>query len=275
MSYGGYIERLSRKVEARLTDIEAVFNFDLGDEFEIGMCRLLENVLPGKYGVCRGFVIAEDGTHAGDDLIIYDKMASPTLRASGELQYAAKEQIPIEAVYAYIECKHSISEDAVFLKALEQVRNVKKLLLSRTAKENLNYQADGFIFNGKVRDWPRAWPARKNQPFCAIFARRSNGVMPALVAQDAYTPDLLVLGPDHIGTQSILLGPDGIKSALFLDDKYWAGLRVEAAKGKGFGLGLVALMQALSWIELLPIDWTDTLNGAFASILVDKKEMGA
>lgn len=271
MSYGGYIERLSRKVEARLTDIEAVFNFELGSEFEVGMCQLLEDVLPGKYGVCRGFVVAEDGTRAGDDLIIYDRMASPTLRASGGLQYAGKEQIPLEAVYAYIECKHSINDEAVFLKALDQVRNVKKLLLSRTAKGNPDYQADGVVWGGKERDWPRSWPARKNQPFCAIFARKSNGTMPASLTQDAYTPDLLVLGPDYIATQSVVLGPDGIKGALFNDDKYWAGLRLEAAKGNGFGLGLVALMQALNWIELLPVTWADTLNGAFASIVFGKK----
>lgn len=271
MSYGGYIERLSRKVEARLTDIEAVFNFDLGDEFEIGMCQLLEDILPGKFGVCRGFVVAENGTRAGDDLIIYDRMASPTLRASGGLQYAAKEQIPIEAVYAYIECKHSINEEDVLVKALSQVRDVKRLLLTRAAKENPDYQADGLVWGGKLRDWPRAWPARKNQPFCAIFARRSNGTLPAAVAKDAFTPDLLVLGPDHIATQSVVLGPDGIKGALFFDDKYRAGLRSESAKGNGFGLGLVALLQALTWIELLPINWEETLNGAFASILFDKK----
>ncbi|SDW00058.1 hypothetical protein SAMN05444064_1013 [Pseudomonas syringae] len=103
-SYGGYIERLARKVEARLQDIETIYNFDLGDEFEVAICALLEDILPAKYGVCRGFVVAENGDKAGNDLIIYDKMSSPTLRSSISRQFPVKEQIPGDAVYAYIEC---------------------------------------------------------------------------------------------------------------------------------------------------------------------------
>lgn len=266
-TYGGYIERLSRKIEARLADIEAIFNFDLGDEFEVAMCQLLEDILPGKYGICRGFVIAEDGKRAGDDLIIYDKMTCPTLRASAGLQYSVKEQIPVDAVYAYIECKHSIVEESVFNKAMDQAREVKKLLLSRPSRKNPDYEEDGPTCNGKVRDWPRMYPPRKNQPYCAIFAKNSNGEAPKEILHDAYTPDLLVLGRTHIATQSVLLGPDGIKGALFNDDRFWSGLRVESAKGNAFGIGLVSLMQALSWIELMPIDWARTLDGAFADIV--------
>ncbi|WP_265535442.1 hypothetical protein [Pseudomonas saponiphila] len=44
--YRGYIERLAKKVEARRQDIEAIYNFDLGDEFELALCALLEDVLP-------------------------------------------------------------------------------------------------------------------------------------------------------------------------------------------------------------------------------------
>lgn len=124
-SYGGYIERLARKVEARLQDIEAIYNFDLGDEFEIAMCDLLESLLPAKYGVCRGFVVAKNGEKAGDDLIIYDKMSSPTLRSSMTRQFPVKEQIPVDAVFAYIECKHSISDTDVLQKAVSQAEAVK------------------------------------------------------------------------------------------------------------------------------------------------------
>jgi hypothetical protein len=46
---------LARKVEARLQDIEAIYNFDLGDEFEVAICALPEHILPAKYGVCREF----------------------------------------------------------------------------------------------------------------------------------------------------------------------------------------------------------------------------
>jgi hypothetical protein len=171
-AYGGYIDRLSRKVEASLRDIEAVFNFDLGAEFEVAICLLLQEILPEKFGVCRGFVVDEDGRLAGDDLIIYDKLACPTLRAANGLQFAIKEQIPVDAVYAYIECKHSINSDSVAKKAMYQVRQVKELILSRTGKPNPEYEKDGPIYNGRVRDWPRHYPPYKNQPFCAIFCTR-------------------------------------------------------------------------------------------------------
>lgn len=262
-SYGGYIERLARKVEARLQDIEAIYNFDLGDEFELAICALLEDVLPAKYGVCRGFVVTEDGKKAGDDLIIYDKMASPTLRSNMSRQFPVKEQIPVDAVYAYIECKHSISDDAVLEKAIGQAEAVKKLLLTRQALTNPDYEADGPVYNGKVRDWPRTFPPLKNQPFCAVFARKYSPDVALPSTSSEHSPDLLILGNDHIATQTVYLGADGPKSSLFFDGKYGAGLFVESASGNAYGLGLVTLLQALSWTELLPIDWSATLNATF------------
>jgi hypothetical protein len=235
------------------------------------MCALLEDILPARFGVCRGFVIAEDGRSAGDDLIIYDKMSCPTLRSNIGLQYSVKEQIPVDAVYAYIECKHAITDTAVVEKAILQTRKVKELMLSRRSRNNPEYEKDGPTYNGKVRDWPRNYPPLKNQPFCAIFARTFDPGVAIPDQPNALNPDLLVLGPNHIATQSVLLGPDGIKGALFYDSKYWAGLRTEPAEGNAFGLGLVTLLQALSWIELVPIDWSDTLNHTFASNVFGKK----
>ncbi|MGX1181562.1 hypothetical protein AB7M31_004630 [Pseudomonas sp. IAP-CY TE4608] len=268
--YGGYIERLAKKVEARLQDIEAIYNFDLGDEFELALCALLEDVLPAKYGVCRGFVVAEDGTTAGDDVIIYDKMASPTLRPSLSRQFPVKEQIPVDAVYAYIECKHSISDAGVLAKATGQAEAVKRLMLTRRSRVNPEYEADEPIYNGRVRDWPRTHPPLKNQPFCAVFARKFSADVVLPRTFNEFTPDLMVLGNNHIATQTVNLGADGLKSSLFFDSKYWAGLCVESAPGNAYGLGLVTLLEALSWTELLPIDWAATLNATFYDNLSKK-----
>jgi len=215
------------------------------------MCALLEDILPSKFGVCRGFVITEDGRSAGDDLIVYDKMSCPMLRANISRQYSIKEQIPVEAVYAYIECKHSIVDNAVVEKAIIQTKNVKELVLSRRSRTNPEYEKDGPIYNGKVRDWPRNYPPIRNQPFCAIFARTFDPKVTISSRHQEFNPDFLVLGPNHIATQSVVLGPDGIKGALFYDDKYWAGLRVESAPANACGMGLITLLQALSWIKLV------------------------
>ncbi|MDT4867327.1 hypothetical protein FQZ97_1022290 [compost metagenome] len=86
-----------------------------------------------------------------------------------------------------------------------------------------------------------------------------------------HTPDLLILGSNHIATQAVNLGPDGIKSSLFFDTKYGAGLLAEQAPENAYGLGLVTLLEALSWLELLPIDWTGTLNFTFFENLRKKR----
>ncbi|WP_225607752.1 MULTISPECIES: DUF6602 domain-containing protein [unclassified Pseudomonas] len=250
-----------------MQDIEAIYNFDLGDEFELAICALLEDVLPAKYGVCRGFVVTEDGRTAGDDVIIYDKMSGPTLRSSSSRQFPVKEQIPIDAVYAYIECKHSISSDAVLAKAIDQAEAVKKLVLTRRTLDNPGYEVDGPVYNGRPRDWPRTFPPRKNQPFCAVFARKYSPDVVVPGRHGEYTPDLLILGSNYIATQTVNLGPDGVKSSLFFDTKYAAGLCPEQVPERAYGLGLVTLLGALSWIELLPIDWTRTLNSTFSESL--------
>lgn len=267
--YGGYIRRLSRKVLARLSEIEAVFNFDLGPEFEIAVCHLLSDILPSRFGVCRGFVVAENGQKAGDDVIIFDRMQYPTLRSSVGLQFSVKDQIPIEAVYAYIECKHSIPDDETFGKAMQQASDVKALMLTRKSRINSDYEADGPVYNGKVRDWPRSWPPLKNAPFTMIIARKWSGGVPSKKVK--HPIDLAILGEDHILSQRVALGPDGIKAALFHDDRHWAALDTDRLDKEAFGVGILMLMQAISWIELAPIDWAGTLNEAFATSLIQNR----
>jgi hypothetical protein len=256
---------LARKVEARLQDIEAIYNFDLGGEFEVAICALLEEILPAKYGVCRGFVVAKNGDKAGDDLIIYDKMSSPTLRSGMSRQFPVKERIPVDAVYAYIECKHSITDATVLEKAITQAQAVKKLILTRRGLSNPEYEANGPTYNGSARD------SLKNQPFCAVFARHYSPDVAVHNVRGEHTPDLLILGSNHIATHTMNMGADGIHSALFYDTKFRSPLCVESATGNAYGLGLVSLLQALSWIQLVPIDWLEVLNATFLDNLLNRK----
>lgn len=82
-NYDNYPQRLSRQILSRFLEIEAIYNFEFGDETEIALCQILINILPDKYGVCRGFVINKEGVKAGDDIIIYDKMNFPLIRQNG------------------------------------------------------------------------------------------------------------------------------------------------------------------------------------------------
>lgn len=67
------------------------------------------------------------------------------------------------------------------------------------------------------------------------------------------------------------LGADGIHSALFHDTKFRSPLCVESATGSAYGLGLVSLLQALSWIQLVPIDWLEVLNASSLDNLLNRK----
>jgi len=112
MAYDTFLRNLSQRIESRLGQIEVEYNFDNGTEFEVALCGLLRQLLPAKYGVCRGFAVAADGSKAGDDILIYDRERFSTLRLLEHGQFGIKEQIPIEAIYAYIEVKHTLYIEA-------------------------------------------------------------------------------------------------------------------------------------------------------------------
>lgn len=259
-NYDNYAQRLSQQIKARFSEIEAIYNFEYGNETEIALCQILTVVLPDKFGVCRGFVISKEGERAGDDIIIYDKMSFPLIRQHSVGDFSLKQQVPIESVYAYIECKNSIRDKSTLEKAIKQVNDVKALLLKRELKPNELYEIDGPIYNGKVRDWPRQEPKYHNQPFTLIFTRDWDESLTLEVSLSQTTPDLLILGEDCLASQHLSMGPDGKKGALFIDHKFWAPLNVEKANGNSFGIGVIMLFQALNKIKLEQIDWYSILN---------------
>ena len=189
------------------------------------------------------------------------------MRSTQANNFSIKEQIPVEAVYAYIECKHSIDTEETLDKALQQVRKVKEFMMARFPKANEHYEEAGPIYQGRVQDWPRIYPKLKNQPFAVVFARKSaeSFTFNGKVAKN--DPDLIVLGANKIVTQSVALGADGIKGSLFLDEKHWATFRTESAFEQAFGVFVLHVLAAINWIELVPIDWTDLLNNAYLDVL--------
>jgi hypothetical protein len=255
-NYNNIIERLSKQVLSRFNEIEAIYNFELGDETEIALCNILENILPDKYGICRGFIISYDNKKAGDDIIIYDKMNYPLIRSNPSDKYSLKCQVPIEAVYAYIECKNSITDLDVLTKSIEQVESVKKLLFEREKIGNEKYEKNGQTFCGKVRSWPRVNPEYKNQPYAIIFTRNWDNSLQFPAINSKYAPDFFVLGENHIASQiEKNYGPDGTKGTLFFDYNNDAIHIVEETNNTSFGAAILMLLQALQEIKLLPINW--------------------
>jgi len=170
--YDDYLRRVAERFDNRFRDIGAEFNFELGVEFEITLCRVLRQVLPQRFGICRGFVVTRDGTKAGDDIIIYDRDAFPTLRIVDQDGFERKESIPVEAVYAYIEAKHTLciegDGDQSLAKACQQVRAVKSL-----PREPVPWiSQDPYVaYPNATAAPPTYWPESRNQLYGGIVAR--------------------------------------------------------------------------------------------------------
>lgn len=129
--YDDWLGGITRRFQEKFDKIEITHNFEYGPEFEIAIAEALRELLPRRYGVCRGYVVSRDGQRAGDDIIIFDAQAFPTLRAMLNTDLARKESVPAEAVLAYIEAKHTLKllgEGGQSLeKACSQVAAVKQL----------------------------------------------------------------------------------------------------------------------------------------------------
>jgi hypothetical protein len=108
---------------------------DYGVEFEVALCTAISRLLPDRFSICRGFVINKAGEKAGDDVIIYERHLFPAMRFLTRDDFALKEQVPIEAVAAYIEAKHTLdlegNSPSTLIHAISQAEEVKKLCNQR------------------------------------------------------------------------------------------------------------------------------------------------
>lgn len=189
--YNDIIQHLSNAFSLEISKIEAVYNFDYGDEFEIAICKVLRRFLPNKYGICRGFVIDKMGNSAGDDIIIYDQELFPTLRVlDQEEEFVKKNQIPVEAVYAYIEAKYTLNSKSL-IKAFKQVNDVKRLCYSRellAADKNFNGK---HIFNNDYSK-KHAWePIILNPVYGMIISSNCTNINNKNTANGKETTDFL------------------------------------------------------------------------------------
>lgn len=281
MKYNGYLQTVSQNIERIFSEISAEHNFDLGDEFETALCRALRIILPQKYGICRGFVVTEDSQMAGDDIIIYDRESFPTLRLLPQDTYDRKEHIPFDAVYAYIEAKHTINlygDDGQSLqKALAQVANVKGL----PRKPRLPIQYDSHLsFSEEVIIDRQGMPPILNPVYGAIIARHVRLKKGEPVEQNPqtvkehlistgifspYPPDLIVTGNSVIANSCIdNRNPDDPKQGHIITTPFFipniSKHIVKTTTDKAFALGICSLLWAIDTIRLSPLPWSRILE---------------
>jgi hypothetical protein len=286
--YNGFVDRIAKAYDSALSSIEAVHNFEHGDEFEIALCNSIRGVLPRRFGVCRGYVVNRGGEVEGDDIIVYESHLYPTGRFLGG-DLTLKEQVPIEAVAAYIEAKNTLEiygdpnkdpdgkSECTLDTALGQVSKVKTLCDRRTAvpmNALTRHMNLGTEFS--IPTLP-GWPTKRNPVYTAIISRHvrirknekqttdSSAVESALAAKGAVPgagPDLIVAGSSNV-VLPYASGPNGAKTICSPFIVPGSALASMKADNVAIGIGLCHLLWALDFILLGPLNWSDVLADAF------------
>lgn len=284
MAYADLIANISDRIESELANISVKYNFDFGDEFEIGICQLLSKILPDKYGICRGFVVTGSGEFAGDDIIIYDKATFPTIRLLDKGRFDKKEQIPIEAVYAYIEAKHTLflsdkQSGQSLMKACEQVSNVKKLPREKRQLSSIDpYVSLGTGFNFTS---PPLWPDHTNPMFGGIISRfiktdaksqeiPSHEVFNQLqnsgLSETTPSPDFVVLGKENMAFPGITIGNvQQYGSPFFIEGV--STLVHKTTVNSSLATGIIMLLFALDIIKLNKMPYKEII----AALIIPNK----
>lgn len=260
MVYRKAIDRYSKLVQAELSKMEAIYNFDIGDEFEIACCQIIQALLPYKYGICRGHLITKDDQQAGDDLIIFDQQYAPTLRLLPKGDFSRKEFVPVESVYAYIEVKHKLvleGENENFAKALSQVEKVKAL---PRKKRSHNEVIRGFDLEGfplEVMDFLD--PECANPMYGVILSRhieQTSDIREKLKttnAEEKLSPDLIIAGSQYIGLPMQKKDNNIASFRVFRHISNCFSIR--EVSNNALAIGLLSLLNALECIDLGAINW--------------------
>lgn len=277
--YDNLVGRVAKNFDAALSEIEAEYNFDYGNEFEIALCKTLRQVLPHKYGICRGFVVNEQGDCAGDDIIIYERIRFPTFRFLEE-DYSRKEKVPIDAVFAYIEAKHTLQlkgESGTSLsKAISQAKKVKLLCEQRNPvpitkiSQGVNL-GEGFSIGKRL-----GFFEKKNPMYTMIMSRQVRLEKESPVLEDANTihstltskdlcldikalPDLVVAGRSHVIMPYLNKGNGKKQICSPFYDESECGQAVFSVEQIAFGVAVAHLLWALDSIELGSMPWSKVL----------------
>ncbi|MBZ0316436.1 MAG: hypothetical protein K8L91_08455 [Anaerolineae bacterium] len=289
--YRDYIVTLSNRFTGKLSEIATTHNFDYGDEFEVAICEVIQSVLPTQYGVVRGYAVDKNGETAGDDIIIYERVRFPSLKPRDKQDFARKEYIPIEAIYCYIEAKHTIhlaGADAQSLEhAIDQVSKVKDLIARR--------KPVGLAFISPALDLSQVLilsrseniPNIKNPFFSMILARnvkiQKHGVIiqnPAVINEKLQSlsqqgkmrsVDMMVLGSHNVVSPFTPLDTEGNRlwaSPFFMPEKSQYGC-IETPQ-ISFGIALATIMSAIDVIQLGAMPWAEILADAYGFNYQDK-----
>ncbi len=279
MKYNDYLKRISNQFKTRFDEIDPEFNFDQGNEFEIHLATLFSELLPDKYGVCRGFVTPQDGKQEGDDIIIFDKFSFPLLKPNNQPPFTIKESVPVESTYAYIEAKNTLElikkdKGNSIHKAVSQVKTIKSIPREvRSINDGIDgiTLGQGFNYNLLPGD-----PQILNPMYGVVFSRgvRKNGKIindPKTIRDELRniqlpannSVDLIIAGKDVVIIPTKTENNSALQKLegpFFVEKRH--NLTVLIVPDLAYGFGITMVQWALQKIKLNPIDWRDVLGEA-------------
>lgn len=275
--YNDFLKNISQKFLSNFNEISVVYNFDNGDEFEVALCKSLRSVLPNYYGICRGSIFSIDGQSVGDDIIIYDQFHFPTLRLLEDNTFAQKQQIPYEAVFAYIEAKNTLIIEGTggntIEKAWNQCQNVKNLKRKDVKYSKYSINSEPFL-----KPLPH-WPTIGNPIYTAIFSRgirktKNENILDSQTGavelakkistlEQSKQPDLIIA---DYNTLYLPIVNDQIESPFYIENsRHYA----EIVENSSYGLGLSMMFYAFDHIRLGKIEWPKIISDGLGIGLIE------
>ena len=135
-----------------------------GRQRENGLLTFLRDTLPGAYGVATGEIIPFLGREASPqcDIIIFDHLYMPILGRTSAVQ-----QIPLEAVYAVIECKSRLDSSALkdAGRKFDKIRALPRCPSKRRLRKDMSRGPEFFVFG---------YHLETSTETCIRFARRAS-----------------------------------------------------------------------------------------------------
>lgn len=279
--YSGWFNNIVERLDGEFTKIRSVYNIERGEEFEVALCRALRDLLPDRFGVCRGYAVEISGQLAGDDIIVYDASRFPTLRGLGRTP-EVKEHVPAEAVLAYIEAKHTIyaqqkvpvaNKGQSMVKACDQVAAVKRLRRQAVPLEAISPRMH--MPKGMCKQRP-GFPDIRNPWYGAVWALNivvENDADPA-TAVSSRVNELLQAGtarsvlPDVIAAGSVMLSPALLQPDGHHHTRPFVTNDTQLLSTNGvraLGVAVMHLTWAIEDIMLGDIPWAHMLHAQLAS----------
>lgn len=278
MTYDGWLVGMASRFQEHFDRIQVEENFEYGVEFEVALCKALRELLPARVGICRGYVVGEDGKKAGDDIVLFDQHRFPTLRPLGD-DLSVKQNVPAAGVLAYIEAKHTLylehSPGQSIDKAVRQIAGVKSIHRAPVPMTMIDHHVDlkSVIQVAPGPGSPDVWnpwyglimarnilvsPQNRTKPTPEQFAE---AVLSAVNTVKGY-PDLMVAG-SLIALPAYMVPPAEAQLRRFwMPENSLAFFQPESS----MGTAAAHLLWAIEYIKLGSIDWPKMFNGALGQV---------